>query len=242
MNKELDYLDKIEVFDEAKLPDIEINDEEKERVKKNILEVIEKLKKVNKAIDFKITLDEAIKIKEKLGNNAEKCIFGVKYARLMREIMIRVIEEEENIKSDDIVDEIFLNLRGDYWWRGGAIGYKLYLIKDYLLIYSFDVNYKIRTKYKVKLDEIYGAGVAGKAKCHLSEDEKIIEFKDNRIYLECESDEKKEEVSRFVNSLRLVGVKDIDRSGKPWAHIVYYIIQGIVVLMMINWIWSAFFK
>lgn len=229
MSKEKDYLDMIEEFDENNLPDIDINSEELKRVKGKVFSIIEKLKNSNKSLDFNITLDEALKLKERLGDNAEKAIYGVESAKLMRAIMLETIKENEGLKDEDIVDELLRDINAHYWWRGGAVCYKLFLTKDKLIIYSFDSHYKIFSNYKIRLYEIIEAGKAGKAKCMMDEEEQIIVLKDKVIYFDPKYGGKESDLLRFMESLKKAGVKDVDRSRFPWK----------IFLMKCTWVLCA---
>lgn len=231
MNK--DYFDKIEEFDEGNLPDVEMSIEEVNRVKNNVIKIVKSLKDKNKRLDFNITLEGALKLKNELGDNADKAIYGTKSALLMRSIMLKTIEEKEGLKKEDIVDELFRNVHAPTWWWGAAVCYKMFLIKDKLIIYSFDSHYKIFSHYKVNIDEVIEAGRAGKGKCIMDEDEQIIVLKDTKIVLRPDYGGSKDDLLRFMESLRTMGVKDVDRSGFPWQDTVMKIMWVLVAIVII---------
>lgn len=228
-----DYFDLIEEFDENKLPDVEINDEEMNRVKVKVINIIEKLRKQNDKIELNINLEEALKVKEKLGDNAEKAIFGVESAVLMRSIVLKMVREKENLKDEDIIDELFINVHAPNWWRGAAVCYKFFLTKDKLIIYSFDSHYKIFSHYRLNINEIKCAGTAGKAKCHMHEDEEIIVLSNATIYLDPNYGGRSSDLLRFMNSLKEVGVKDVNREIFPWQFFIQKVMWVLVALVMI---------
>ena len=121
------YYDLIEEFDENKLPDVNINEEEINRVKNKVIGVINRLQNENKNIKLDINLEDALKIKEKLGDNADKAIFGVESAGLMRALILKSVREKEGLDKEDIVDELFRNVHAPNWWRGAAVCYKFFL-------------------------------------------------------------------------------------------------------------------
>lgn len=230
---------KIEEFDETTLPSIDMDQSEKEEIKNKVTSVIRRLNKINKEVNIKISIDEALTIKNNLGGR-ERSIFGNQDAVLMREIMIKSIEEKENINRDDIVDELFIDIPAPNWWRSAAVCYKLYITKDKrLIVYALDKDCKIFSSYNVPLNEIAYAGEAGKAKCMMNENEQIIKIKDQIIYLYPDHGGKKEELMRFIKSLHALGVKDVDRSGRPWQFIFLKIISIIIVIELIWLVVSA---
>ncbi|MGL4570433.1 MAG: hypothetical protein ACRCVJ_05165 [Clostridium sp.] len=231
MNK--DYFDKIEEFDEADLPNVEMNVEEVKRVKESVIKIVKSLKDRNKNLDFNITLEGALKLKNELGNNADKAIYGTKCALLMRSIMLKTIEEEEGLKKEDIVDELFRNVHAPTWWWGAAVCYKLFLTKEKLIIYSFDSHYKVFSNYKVSIGEVIEAGRAGKEKCIMDEDEQIIVLKDTKIVLSPDYGGSKDDLLRFMESLRNMGVNDVDRSGFPWQDFLMKFLWILVVIVIL---------
>ncbi len=231
------YYDLIEEFDENKLPDVNINEEEINRVKNKVIGVINSLQNENKNIKLDINLEDALKIKEKLGDNADKAIFGVESAGLMRALILKSVREKEGLDKEDIVDELFRNVHAPNWWRGAAVCYKFFLTKDKLIIYSFDSHYKIFSHYKLNIEEIKGAGLVGKAKCHMHEDEQIIILPNTTIYLDPNYGGNKEDLLRFMDSLKKIGVKDINRGGFPWQFfiqkVMWIAIAFVFILLMI---------
>lgn len=226
--------DLIEEFDECELPNVEITENEKREIMNKVDYAIESLKNGNKEMDFNISVDDAMKIKEKLGDKVDNYIYGRKHALLMREIMIKTIEEEEGINEENIKEQLLVYIPASYWWRGGAICYKMYLINENrLIIYSFDSGYNVFSKYNIPVEEIKCAGEAGKAKKNMYDNEQVIFFKDTKIHLDPDYGHNKEEILNFIEALRKVGVPDVDRSGIPWLDIIYKIMCLLIGVGML---------
>lgn len=236
MDKDKLFLDNIEEFDEDKLPDIDINEEELNRVKENIFSVIDKLKNKNKSLDFKISLEDALKIKNELGANSNRPIYYNKDAMLMRAIMIKTIKEKENLKDCDIISELCRPIDSCSWWWGAPVCYQLFITKDKLIIYSFDSQYKIINSFKTPFNEIKEAGQAGKNKKILFDDEEIIVLPETTIHLNPNYGGKKEDLFKFMEALRAQGVKDVDRSGVNWELIILWI---VFILGLFTIIWQT---
>lgn len=238
MDKEKNYLDSIEEFDETTLPEVNINQAEIDRVRKKVFGIIEGLKNKNKKLGFNIKLEDALKIKNELGNNADKAIYGVESAGLMRAIMLKTIKEKEELTAEDIVDELLIDVPAPNHWRGAAICYQLYLTKNKVIIYSFDSQYKVFSSYNLNFNEVKAAGEAGEAKCMMNSDEQIIELVNNTtIFLYPDYGGKKKQLLHFMKSLRESGIKDVDRSGFPWQFFAMkcmWILVSIVIIYLIS--------
>lgn len=240
MDKKDMYMKEIEEFDEEKLPNVELSNKEKSRVLNHVMEAIDMLKTHNKDVNFKIDLKDAIKIKEKLGDNSEKEIYGVKNAALMRKLIQKMAQEKEGIKDKDIIDELFIEIPSPTWWWKQIICYKMFITKDQLIVYGFDYNYSIVKNYKYKLGDIKAAGIGGKKQSYYREDEQLIIFPDNTIFLYPVGECTNEKLQSFIDTLRRLGVPDIDRSKVRTSKIMYRVILVFVFLTFIYLFYLCF--
>lgn len=230
----MDRFDLIEEFDESILPNVSIDQEEINEIIYKVMSIIKGLKKNNKKIKFNISLNEALEIRNQLGDKVDKAIYGRKHALLMREIMIKVLEEEDKVRNEEIKDELLVYVPASYWWRGGTVCYKMYLTKNNrLIIYAFDADYKVINKYDIETKDIKWAGEAGKKNKHMYENEQIIWFDEIRIHLNPDYGEKGDDICKFIDSLRATGVPDVDKSGVSLVDNIYKIICAIVAIGII---------
>lgn len=230
MNK--DYLDNIEELDERELPNVNIDKEKIEMIKSNVMGTIKGLQERNKMVDVNITLEEALSIREKLGDNADQTIFGVKSAKLMRDVMIKVIEEKEGIAKEDIVAELFRDAYNIYsrGMANAAMYYKLFLTKKELIIYVFDTEYKVLNNYRTLIENVK-VGKAGALNSHMRSDEYFIELPDTKIILYRSSGGSEESFDGFIESLKEAGVTEPSK-GKM---LIFKIAIIVICILIMAW-------
>lgn len=226
MKKDDNFLNKIEDFSKIDLPDVEISDLEKEKIKMNARKVLESLKDRNKEMNFTITEEEVLKIKSNLISIGKENINGVKDAGVMKEIVEKTMEEE--LTGKEIERSLRVNVRPMGYYYGSVVYYYLYLTADELIYYGFDFNYLLLNKETISIKDIKTAGLANsegddKEDC-IPYYENIIELKDKSIAMLIHSREKQREVEKFLGAIREKGINDYDREKLVKINKVGYII------------------
>ncbi|MGL5417665.1 MAG: hypothetical protein ACRDAU_18500 [Clostridium sp.] len=233
-----DYLDNIEEFDLEKLPKIDLENEKIDKIKENIIKGIERLKEKNKNIGFVVNLEEVLKIKENLGEEDSKPIFGIENAKLMRKILIGEIKRKYNIKNEDIVYEYKSRSRGEETWAWESTVYNEFIVtKKGLLIVGLDADIKVRMEKYILFSDIkkiskmegdngnniFGTGIG------------VLDLNDGiRLYIHYKHYNKEKEFEEFKEKLKEFGVKeDRGRSKKLNRFILGMYIFTIAIIAYI---------
>ncbi|MGL5417667.1 MAG: hypothetical protein ACRDAU_18510 [Clostridium sp.] len=152
-----DYLDNIEEFNTNTLPEVSLNEDEVNRIKENILKVLKVLKEKNEG--FNISIEQAFKIREKIGSSAEKKILGIENTKLMRALITEEIKEKYNIKKEDVVYEYYTKTLGEaYWFWKSTVYYEIIVTKRKVLIIGFDADVNITIEKYIEPKDIKEAG------------------------------------------------------------------------------------
>ncbi|MBU3108582.1 hypothetical protein [Clostridium gasigenes] len=119
----------------------------------------EELKKLVAQLNWKVTEDEVNNIVNKLGENVEKSKYGVKYYRVLMELVCNKVDEELNLEESE-VEYKGLVLGGlaftsaVIWTAGGAVYYRIIVTKTKIYSYSFDNFFKLVGKFEYDLSEV----------------------------------------------------------------------------------------
>ncbi|WP_066870565.1 hypothetical protein [Clostridium mediterraneense] len=234
MKKDDSFLDKIEDFSKIDLPDVEISDLEKEKIKMNARKVLDGLKERNKEMNFTITEEEVLKIKRNLISIGKENINGVKDAGVMKEIVEKTMVEE--LANKKIERSLRVNVRPMGYYYGSVAYYYLYLTADELIYYGFDFNYLLLNKETISIKDIQSAGLAS-SDGDDKEDiipyyENIIELKDKSIAMIIHNREKQKELEKFLEAIRDKGVNDYDREKLAKTNKIGYIILWIMFALL----------
>ncbi|MGL4989929.1 MAG: hypothetical protein ACRC57_02015 [Sarcina sp.] len=157
MKKDETFIEKIEDFSNFEFPSEDISYEEKEAIKKNIISVLSRLKNNNNLeYNINVTEKEAINIRENLGAKASETIMGVKDSMLMKSIIRKSIEDE--LKNETVIKFIEYQLPSFIYWGLSAVFNFAYITDKEFIWYGFDINYKLVTKGREKLEDIKTVG------------------------------------------------------------------------------------
>ncbi|MGL4911500.1 MAG: hypothetical protein ACRC3Y_03630 [Romboutsia sp.] len=157
----------IESFTEDDLFDGNLSKKQIEKTKKTLSKTINLLKELNSQLDIDVTLEDVLKLKRELGEDFEKIEFGVKYAPVLRKIVLDAIDKDIKKNNIEVIDQLFVTSQIAIPGRVDTVAlhdaayfYKMYLTKDNLISYSLNDKYKIISKRIFKFDEIRSIGKA----------------------------------------------------------------------------------
>ncbi|MGL4772682.1 MAG: hypothetical protein ACRC2K_03865 [Clostridium sp.] len=242
--------------DEASLPDVELSPEQKERAKNRINSYIARLKNSNPELNIDSTPSTLSEIENELGEKSEKVRHGVHGANVLKELVLKAVDEEVALSHNKILYSCFL--LGFY--QEAMVGYipvfsetpyyyKIYVTKDKLIIYSFDWFFKILKKKSFSLNQIYKVGVAPQffvskelnRETLLLKLNKGVEIYDNYYFFINENSSDKNDIQDLCNMLTSLGVKEYSKVYFALAHkkdkiafILYNIIFIIIGLLIVS--------
>lgn len=229
MKMEKNYLDQIEEFSEFELPDVNLSDEEIERVRVNIMSVLANLEEKNREMKFNLTQEELMELKENLGSDSEKMVNGVKQSLLMRDIMIKNIEKQ--LEGEVIVKKVVFEAPSIIYWGLSAVNNICYLTEKEFIYYGFDINYKEVSSFRCLIKDIKEAGrTIDKEK----EDKNMLEFivktPDKWIAMYTVVKSKSTELDELMELLIEKGVKQFDKKKLERQNKIVYIIIAILTV------------
>lgn len=234
MKKDDNFLDKIEDFSKIDLPDVEISELEKEKIKMNARNVLDSLKERNKKMNFTITEEEVLRIKRNLISIGKENINGIKDAGVMKEIVEKTMADE--LVDKKIEKSLKVNVRPMGYYYGSVAYYYLYLTADELIYYGFDFNYLLINKETISIKYIKSAGLASSEgedkEDYIPYYENIIELKDKTITMIIHNREKQKEVEKFLEAIRDKGVNDYDREKLAKTNKIGYIILWVMLALL----------
>ncbi|MGL4850342.1 MAG: hypothetical protein ACRC28_15740 [Clostridium sp.] len=238
-----DYLDNIEEFDLEKLPKIDLENEKIDKIKENIIKGIERLKEKNKNIGFAVSLEDVLKIKESLGEDDSKPIFGIENAKLMRKILIGEIKRKYNIKNEDIVYEYKSRSRGEETWVWESIVYNEFILtKKGLLIIGLDADIRVKMEKYASFSEIKKVGkMEGEEENNIfGTGIGILDLKDGvRLYMHYKHYNMEKEFCEFVGKLKEFGIKEDNGRSKKMNRFImgmYIFTVSIIAYVLCDFI------
>ncbi|MGL5067690.1 MAG: hypothetical protein ACRC6T_07660 [Sarcina sp.] len=232
MRNQEDYLNKIEDFSKVTLPNIDINQKDKEKIKENIMKLIKKLQEKN-LDEFKINIneDDIEAIKNNLGEDSDKRVYGVKDSKVMKEIIEQTIANE--LKGENIIQSIEYELPSIIYWGRSAIFNYAYVTDKEFIWYSFTIDYQLVSKGREKLEKIKSVGRVREDDGE--GDDNGIEFwiRGGEAYfiLVIHGAKKVREMDKFLEFFTNRGVKLFDKKQFAMREKIFYLITwGMVAV------------
>lgn len=189
------------------LPNISITDNQKNKAKNDLFQTIKELKERNNKFNINISEAEILNISNVLGDDLDKYLDGIKHGRLLREIVLKLVNDEVISKYKEIISKAFL--KNSYIYKESMTGakdeetmyYKIYMTKDTLIVYGFTESYKIEDKIEVRIKDIKSAGL-------YKDNKYYIEFSNRIIYLENMKTTVNGELDEIITILQSRGTKN----------------------------------
>ena len=240
MSRKEDYINKIEDFSNESLPNININPEDQRRIKESVMKLIKNLKEKN-LNDFKINIteEEAINIKNELGEDAEKRVLGVKNSKVMKGIVEKTIEKE--LEDETIIKKVEYKLPSIAFSGLSAIFNYAFVTDKEFIWYGFDINYKIVTKGRRKLSELKRVGRVREGLDEESGIEFYISGKNFYFPMIIRGSDSIADIDEMIEYLVSIGVKRFNKDKfAKYEKIFYIITYSIVALGLLKFITSVF--
>lgn len=232
MSRKEDYLDRIEDFSEVVLPEVEMYEKDKQKIKIEVIDMINKLKSKNRdEFNINVTEEEAIEMKLELGEDADKRVRGVKSAKFMKEIIEKTIEKE--LEREKIVHRVEFILPSIMFYGLSSIYNYMIVTEDSFIWYGFDSNYKIVTKGRRKIAELNRVGRVR----FCSDDEAGVEFyvsgKDFYFPMIIRGDKAIKKMDEVIAYLSDEGVKKFNKDKfAKYEKIFYIVLYGLAAIGM----------
>ena len=144
------------------------------------------LKKLVSKLNWEVTEDEVNSIVGKLGEKAEESKYGVRYYKVLMEIVCNKVDEEINLKEDEIKYKGLL-LGGvafttaSIMSSGGGVYYRVVVTNKKIYSYEFDYFFKLVGKLEYNINEVKSIKLAEEGQDGIIPYEGYkIEFNDGR--------------------------------------------------------------
>lgn len=238
MSRNESYIDKIEDFSNIELPDVDIYEEDKEKIKSNIVKILGDLKQKN-SDDFKInvTQEQADELKNQLGKEVDDRVFGVRGSKFMKKIIEQTIQDE--LEGERIIKSIEYELPPVVFWGLSAIHNYAYITDKEFIWYNFDVNYKLVSKGRELLTSIKTVGRVR----HDKTDSGGIEFfvRGEKFYfvLIIHGSEKVHEMDDFIGYIHdNYKAKLFDKNKFAKGEMIFYGITAVLVIIGLSYFFA----
>lgn len=157
-------------FDEKSLPDVNLNENQKTKIKNSLNYTLNKFHLFNPNIKIDISQLKTDEIQTLLDSSKYKNKHGIKNANLLKRFVLEAIEKDINLNSKDILYKKFLQAGAGSEYSGpptflkyrGTFYYQLYIINDGLIIYSLDDYFRVINKNIIKINEIKSVQLSNK--------------------------------------------------------------------------------
>lgn len=123
------------------------------------------LNKLVSQLSWEVTEDEVEEIVNKIGEDVEKSKYGVRYYKVLMNIVCKKVDEELNLEESE-VEYRGIVLGGVaftsavVWTSGGAVYYRIIVTKTKIYSYSFDYFFKLVGKFEYDLSEVKEVKIA----------------------------------------------------------------------------------
>ena len=147
------------------------------------------LKKLVSELNWKVTEDAVDSIVNKLGEKAEESKYGVRYYKVLMEIVCNKVDEELNLKEDEIKYKGLL-LGGvafttaSIMSSGGGVYYRIIVTNKKIYSYEFDYFFKLVGKLEYNINEVKSIKLAEQGQDNVIPYEGYkIEFNDGKYLI-----------------------------------------------------------
>jgi hypothetical protein len=180
MNKK-DLID----VNESNLPNVSLSKEQKNRIKKSLYKNIKRFTENNFGLKVDTSLENIIRIEEKLGDKKDDVIHGVKHARVLKELALEAARKDCPLKDEEIISQKFFQIGTGMENKDSTLSIfysvfycQIYISKDYFISYSFDNFYRLQYRRIIPIKYINSVGISNKTKdrLKLSRDNLIIDI------------------------------------------------------------------
>ena len=147
------------------------------------------LKKLVSELNWKVPEDEVNSIVNKLGEKAEESKYGVRYYKVLMEIVCNKVDEELNLEEDEIKYKGLL-LGGvafttaSIMSSGGGVYYRIIVTNKKIYSYEFDYFFKLVGKLEYNINEVKSIKLAEQGQDNVIPYEGYkIEFNDGKYLI-----------------------------------------------------------
>lgn len=156
-------------IDESKLPDVTLSDNQKNSIKKKMKLNLKRFIEGNLNLDIDTSDENILKIEENLGDKKNQTLHSIKYANVLKEIVLAAIEKDCPFTNEEILYKGFLHLGGGSEfenlpavWTNNPFYCQVYLTNKELLIYTLDNYFRLVAKRQLPIQDIEGVAVTDK--------------------------------------------------------------------------------
>lgn len=151
-------------IDESSLPNVSLDSDQLKKItnalKINLSDSITE----NKNLDVDTSLNNISYIYENLGSEKDKVIHGVKYAKVLQELIIPAFDNKYSPSSEDLIYKKFCMLGRTSEskscppsWRESPFYIQVYITKDSLIIYYFNHIFKMIEEFNIPIKDVKNA-------------------------------------------------------------------------------------
>lgn len=162
--KKFDLID----INEAILPDVELSDEQKKKIKNILNNLIKPYLSLDKnPINVDLSSPNLYKVSTKLSDSSEEILNHVKGGKILRDLVLEALDKECPIKENDILYKTLLYIPVDYSFKTVGVLYsnsifshRIYVTKNEMFIYNLDNYFRVVNTTKLSLKYIQSAFIS----------------------------------------------------------------------------------
>lgn len=162
--KKFDLID----INEDALPDVELSDEQKKKIKNILNNLIKPYLSLDKnPINIDLSGPNLYKVSTKLSDSSEEVLNHVKGGKILRDLVIESLDKDCPIKENDILYKTLLYIPVDYSFKtvgvlysNSVFSHRIYVTKNEVFIYNLDNYFRVINTTKLPLTYIKSAFIS----------------------------------------------------------------------------------
>lgn len=148
-------------FDEDKLPKVSLNEDQLKKISSSINITLSDSLMANKDLDIDTSFENIISVYESLGEERDKVIHGLKYAKVIQELVITAFDKKYSPNKSELIYKNFFyigNKSSDIsfppTWVENQFYVQIYITKTHVILYYFNYIFKMVESYTLPISDI----------------------------------------------------------------------------------------
>lgn len=245
--KKFDLID----IDETALPDVNLSEDQKNSIRTKMKLNFNRFIEGNSSLSIDTSYENISRIEEELGETKNETLHSIKYANVLKELVLEAIEKDCPFKDDEILHKQFLYLgAGSEYdnipavWTNTPFYCQVYITNKTLLVYTLDNYFRLIIKRELPISDINSVGLTYKD-CDglkLSNENLIIKINSKKYpdffgyYLLDKNPKDSSKLEKIKDLLISLGVKNYKQkkiSGAAISYILFYIVFIVLFVSVI---------
>lgn len=259
-----EFMKKFDLIDinEDYLPDVNLSDDQKKKLKKIFKDLIKPYLSLNhNPIKIDLSTSKVSNVTNELGNESDDVLNYVKGGKILRNLVIEALDKDCPLKDEEILYKTLLYIPVDYSFKSVGILYsdsvfshRIYVTQKEIFMYNLDNYFRVINTTKLPINSIKSAFINNGTKsdfmpfsCNTLTLDLNNSVENNlnlpsTYYLIGEKGEDTHDLQELLNTLKTLGVKTDNNKKTPYEKYALWIINIITFLFIVYLIFSHFIK